>query len=149
MFKVLTGRVILIFFKVNFFSRVEPFLGTNVVFRSLFCFGSSSWFIFSVAENGTFRSFLKMGRVFSFSSNFALILVHLPRPAENTSGKLPFNSILIFFSFGRNVFYFLAKRINWLIPEIKFLKPVRLKQIFCVLQYEDLIFWLYHLVILG
>ena len=36
-----TGRVILIFFKVNFFSRVEPFLGTNVVFRSLFCFGSS------------------------------------------------------------------------------------------------------------
>ena len=36
-----TGRVILIFFKVNFFSRVEPFLGANVVFRSLFCFGSS------------------------------------------------------------------------------------------------------------
>ena len=36
-----TGRVILIFFKVIFFSRVEPFLGTNVVFRSLFCFESS------------------------------------------------------------------------------------------------------------
>ena len=36
-----TGRVILIFFKVNFFSRVEPFLGANVLFRSLFCFGSS------------------------------------------------------------------------------------------------------------
>ena len=32
-----TGRVILIFFKVNFFSRVEPFF----FFRSLFCFGSS------------------------------------------------------------------------------------------------------------
>ena len=46
--------------------------------------------------NGTFRFFLKMGRVFSFSSNFALILVHLPRPAEITSGKLPFSSILIF-----------------------------------------------------
>ena len=36
-----TGRVILIFFKVNFFSRVEPFLGANVVFHRLFCFGSS------------------------------------------------------------------------------------------------------------
>ena len=36
-----TGRVIMIFFKDNFFSRVETFLGTNVVFRSLFCFGSS------------------------------------------------------------------------------------------------------------
>ena len=36
-----TGRVILIFFKVIFFSRVEPFLGANVVFSSLFCFGSS------------------------------------------------------------------------------------------------------------
>ena len=35
------GRVILIFFKVIFFSRVEPFLGANVVFRRLFCFGSS------------------------------------------------------------------------------------------------------------
>ena len=30
-----------LFFKVIFFSRVEPFLGANVVFRSLFCFGSS------------------------------------------------------------------------------------------------------------
>ena len=36
-----TGHVILIFFKVNFFSQVEPFLGANVVFCSLFCFGSS------------------------------------------------------------------------------------------------------------
>ena len=36
-----TRRVILIFFKVNFFSRVKPFLGANVVFRSLFCIGSS------------------------------------------------------------------------------------------------------------
>ena len=109
-----TVRVILIFFKVNFFSRVELFLGGNVVFRSLFCFGSSlslnstfdnspiftnrssSWFISSVAANGTFRFFLKLGRVFSFSSNFALILVHLPRPAENTSWKCPFSSLLIF-----------------------------------------------------
>ena len=57
---------------------------------------SSSLFISSVAANGTFRFFLKMGRVFSFGSNFALILVHLLRPAENTSGKLPFSSILIF-----------------------------------------------------
>ena len=57
---------------------------------------SSSLFISSVAANATFRFFLKMGRIFSFSSNFALILVHLPRPAENTSGKLPFSSILIF-----------------------------------------------------
>ena len=37
----LTGRVIFIFFKVIFFSRVEPFLGAIVVFCSLFCFGSS------------------------------------------------------------------------------------------------------------
>ena len=36
-----TGRFILIIFKVNFFSRGVPFLGANVVFRSLFCFGSS------------------------------------------------------------------------------------------------------------
>ena len=35
-----TVRVILIFFKINFFSRVELFLGANVVFRCLFCFGS-------------------------------------------------------------------------------------------------------------
>ena len=35
-----TGGVILIFFKVNFFFRVKPFLGANVVFRCLFCFGS-------------------------------------------------------------------------------------------------------------
>ena len=57
---------------------------------------SSSLFISSVTANGTFRFFLKVGRVFSFSSNFALILVHLLRPAENTSGKLPFSSILTF-----------------------------------------------------
>ena len=57
---------------------------------------SSSLFISSVAANGTFRFFLKVGCVVSFSSNFALILVHLPRSAENTSGKLPFSSILIF-----------------------------------------------------
>ena len=57
---------------------------------------SSSLIISSIAANGTFHLFLKMGRVFSFSSNFALILVHLPRPAENTSGKIPFSSILIF-----------------------------------------------------
>ena len=57
---------------------------------------SNSLFISSVAANGTFHFFLKMGRVFSFGSNFALILVHLPRSAENTSGKLPFSSILIF-----------------------------------------------------
>ena len=35
-----TGSVILIFFRIIFFSRVEPFLCANVVFRSLFCFGS-------------------------------------------------------------------------------------------------------------
>ena len=109
-----TGRVILIYFKVIFFSRIEPFLGNNVVSRSLFCFGSSlslnstfddmpiftnrsiSLFVSSVAANSTFYFFQKMGRVFSFSSNFALILDHLPRPAENTWGKLPFSSILIF-----------------------------------------------------
>ena len=56
---------------------------------------SSSLFISSVVANGTFCLFLKMGWVFSFSSNFALILVHSPRPTENTSGKLPFSSILI------------------------------------------------------
>ena len=36
-----TGRGILILFKVNFFSQLEPFLGANVVFRSLFCSESS------------------------------------------------------------------------------------------------------------
>ena len=145
-----TGRVILISFKV-IFSGLNLFLGANVVFRNLLCFGSSlslnssfdnmpiftkwssSLFISSVAANGTFCFFRKMGRVFSFSSNFALILVHLPRLAENTSGKLPFSSILIFSAsavmhstFWQNV-----------LIEIKFLKPVRHKQIFCVLQYED------------
>ena len=98
----------------------------NIFFvdMSIFTNWSSSLSISSVAANGKFRFFLKIGRVFSFNSNFALILVHLPRPAENTSGKLPFSSILIFFNFGRNAFYFLAKRINWLIAEIKFQKPV-------------------------
>ena len=85
-----TGRVILISFKVIFFSWVEPFLGANVVFRSLFCFGSSlslnstfdnipiftnrssSLFISSVAANGTFRFFLKMGRVFFLQFKFCL-----------------------------------------------------------------------------
>ena len=56
----------------------------------------SSLFISSVPANGTFRFFLKMGRVFSFSSNFALIFVHLPRPAENTSGNYLLVPILIF-----------------------------------------------------
>ena len=154
-----TGHVILIYFKVIFSPDLKLFLGTNVVFRSLFCFGSSlslnstfdnmpiftnrssSLFISSIAANGTFRFFLKMGQVFSFSSNFAIILVHLPRPAENTSGKLPFSSILIFSASAVMHSTFFAKRINWLIHEIKFLKPVRTQQIFCVLQYEDLIFF--------
>ena len=57
---------------------------------------SSALFISSVAENGTFHFFLKMGHVFSFCSNFALILIHLSRPAENASGKLHFSWILIF-----------------------------------------------------
>ena len=81
---------------------------------------SSSLFISSVAANGPFRFFLKMGRVFSFSSNFALILVHLPRPAENTSGKLPFSSILIFSvsavmhsTFWQNVLIGLSQRLNF------------------------------------
>ena len=85
-----TGRVILISFKVIFSPGLNLFLGANVVFRNLFCFGSSlsnstfdsmpiftnrssSLFISSVAAKGTFRFFLKIGRVFSFSSNFALI----------------------------------------------------------------------------
>ena len=106
-----TGRVIFISFKVIFFSRVEPIFRCQGGLSHLIIFGSSlslnstfydipiftnrssSLFISSVAAKGTFRFFLKMGRVFSFSSNFALILVHLPRPAENTSGKLPFSSI--------------------------------------------------------
>ena len=105
-----TGRVILISFKVIFSPGLNLFLGTNVLFRSLFCFRSSlslnstfdnmpiftnrssSLFISSVAANGRFRFFLKMGRVFSFRSNFGLIFVHLPRPAENTLGKLLFSS---------------------------------------------------------
>ena len=81
---------------------------------------SSSLFISSIAANGTFRFFLKMGRVFSFSLNFALILVHLPRPAENTSGKLPFSSILIFSasavmhsSFWQNVLICWYQRLNF------------------------------------
>ena len=103
-------------------------------------FRSSTLFISSVAANGTFHFFLKMGRVFSFSSNFALILEHLPRPAENNSGKLPFSFILFFSAsdvmhstFWQNVMH----STFWLISEIKFLKPVRPKQIFCVHQYED------------
>ena len=40
-------------------------------------------------------------------------------------------------TFWLRAFYCLAKRINWLIPVIKFLKPVQPKQIFCVFQYED------------
>ena len=81
---------------------------------------SSSWFIFSVAANGTFRFFLKIGRVFSFRSNFALILVHLPRAAENTSGKLPFSSILIYSAsavmhstFWQNVLIGWSQRLNF------------------------------------
>ena len=81
---------------------------------------SSSLFISSVATNGTFCFFLKMGRVFSFSSNFALILVHLPRPAENISGKLPFSYILIFSAsavmhstFWQKVFIGWSKRLNF------------------------------------
>ena len=54
-FKFPNGRVILKFFKVFFSPGLNLFLGANVVFCSL--------------------SFLKMGHVFSFSSNFALILV--------------------------------------------------------------------------
>ena len=107
-----------------------------MVFRSLFCFRSilslnstfdnipiftnlsKSLFISSVAANGTFRFFLKMGCVFSFGSNFALILAHLPRPAENTSRKLSFSSLLIFSASVVKHFTFLQKRINWLISEI-------------------------------
>ena len=81
---------------------------------------SSSWFIFSSVANSTFRFFLKMGRVFSFSSNFALILVHLPRPAENYQRKLPFNSILIFSgsavlhsTFWQNVLIGWSQRLNF------------------------------------
>ena len=58
--------------------------------------------------------------VFSFRSNFALILVHLPRPAENTSGKLPFSSILIFSvsavmhsTFWQNLFIGWSQRLNF------------------------------------
>ena len=81
---------------------------------------SSSLFISSVAANGTFHFFLKMGRVFSFSTNFALILVHLPRPAENTSGKLLFSSILIFSAlavmhstFWQNILIGWSQRLNF------------------------------------
>ena len=81
---------------------------------------SSSLFISSVAPNGTFRFFLKMGSVFSFSSNFALILVNLPKPDENTSGKLPFSSILIFSAssvmhstFWQNVLIGWSQRLNF------------------------------------
>ena len=79
-----------------------------------------SLFISSFAANGTLRLFLKMGRVFSFCSNFALILVYLPRPAENTSGKLPFSSILIFSAtavihsnFWQNVLNGWSQRLNF------------------------------------
>ena len=108
---------------------------------------SSSIFISLVTANGTFLFFLKMGRVFSFSSNFALILVHLPRPAENTSGKLLFSSILIFSAsavmhstFWQNVLIGWSQRLNfWNQSDPnKFSSVQRL-----------LIFWLYHLVILG
>ena len=81
---------------------------------------SSSLFISSVAANGTFRFFLKMGRVFSFSSNFASNFVNLLRPAENTSRKLPFCSILIFSAsavmhstFWQNVLIGWSQRLNF------------------------------------
>ena len=133
-----TGRVILISFNVFFSSGLNLFLGANVVFLSLFCFGrslsvnspfnnipifpslSSSLFISSVAANGTFRFFLKMGLVFSFSSNFALILVLLAGTAEDTSGKLPFRYILFFSSsavmhstFWQNVVIGWSQRLNF------------------------------------
>ena len=82
----------------------------NSTFDNMIIFTNRSSYFFnsSVAVNGTFRFFLKLGRIFSFSSHFTLILVYLPRPVS---------SILIFFSFGRNAFYFLAKRFNLSIPE--------------------------------
>ena len=58
--------------------------------------------------------------VFSFCSNFALILVHLPRPAENTSEKQPFSSILIFSAsavihstFWQNILIGWSQRLNF------------------------------------
>ena len=38
----------------------------------------------------------KNGACIFLQFKFSLMLVYLPRPAENTSGKLPFSSILIF-----------------------------------------------------
>ena len=100
---------------------------------------SSSLFISSVAANVTFRFFLKMGHVFSISSNFALILVHLPRPAENPSGKLPFSFILIFSAstvmhstFWQNVLIGWFQRLN-------FRNQSDPQKISCVLHYEA--FW--------
>ena len=58
--------------------------------------GQALYSFFLVVANGTFCFFLKLRRIFSFSSNFALILVDLPRPTENTSGKLHFSSIINF-----------------------------------------------------
>ena len=81
---------------LRFLSYIYHSLNSTFDNMPIFTNRSSSLFISSVVANGTFRCFLKMGSVFSFSSNFALILVHLPRPAKNTSGKLPFSSILIF-----------------------------------------------------
>ena len=64
--------------------------------RGLLAFLSHRAFYVGYTNQPHMSFFLKMGRVFSFSSNFALILVHLPKPAENASGKIPFSSILIF-----------------------------------------------------
>ena len=87
-----------IFFLFFFIYTIGAAHSLNSTFNNMpiFTNQSSSLFISSIAVNGMFHFFLKMGRVFSFSLNFALILVHLLRPAENTSGKLPFSSILIF-----------------------------------------------------
>ena len=81
---------------------------------------SSFLFISLVAANGTFRFFRKMGRVFSFTLNFTLILVHLLRPTKNTPGKLAFSSILIFSAsavmhstFWQNVLIGWSQRLNF------------------------------------
>ena len=113
-------RISLDFFHIY---TVEAAHSLNSTFDNMpiFTNRSSSLFISSVAANGTFRFFLKMGRVFSFSSNFVLILLHFPRPAENTSGKLPFSSILIFSAFffflhstfGQNVLIGWSQRLNF------------------------------------
>ena len=59
--------------------------------------------ICSNEATGNFASFCDTGWTFSWTSNFAIILVHLPKPPEKFQERLPF---VLFFSFSSSVLTF-------------------------------------------